>query len=236
MKLVVLTGCSRGLGYSLYRRILDEDSVQLICVSKNIADDQSAMLSECPNKLNFIQVDFGSSDKKEFGSFLENRIQELLSNDLYTQIIFINNSSVVEPIGMIGNLDSDDVRLAININFQAPIVISQILARISKQQSANLKVLNISSGAAKHPISGWPLYCSTKSAMVMFFDVMSKMDGCEIVHIDPGVLDTDMQATIRDQNKDNFPDVEAFVGLDKNGRLEKPSTVANRIVNEYILP
>lgn len=235
MKLVVLTGCSRGLGYALYHRLIEEDDVQLICISKNVAKDQSKALAVDVRNLDYIQADFGDSSTKEFESILQNRLEESVIGRSYTQIIFINNSSVIEPVGMIGNLDSDAVRLAININLQAPIIISQILARISKQHAVKLKVLNISSGAANHPISGWPLYCSTKSAMVMFFDVMSKMDGCEIVHLDPGVLDTDMQAAIRDKNKDDFPDVEAFVGLEASGRLEKPSTVASNIVNEYIL-
>lgn len=62
----------------------------------------------------------------------------------------------------------------------------------------------------------------------MFFDVMAKEEGGpDIRHIDPGIVDTNMQAVIRAAGR------ERFVALAEEGQLQKPEAVAERILREH---
>lgn len=231
-KLIVLTGSSRGLGHAIYQQLLEHKNAKLICLSRNVTAQQSSLIESEQNNFNFITMDLSSADDAEFESQLENKIRECVAHEAYNEIVFISNASVIDPIGKVGQLDTAAIKQATHINFLAPMLISQLLIRLAESLSVKLKIINISSGAAKHPISGWPVYCATKSAMVMFFDVMSSMPICEVIHIDPGVLDTQMQSQIRQSSQQDFPAVREFRDMQENGRLAAPSVVAKNIIEK----
>ena len=234
MKLIVLTGSSRGLGYAMYEQLRCKKGVRLLCVSRNITDDQSSLLAKSECSFSFIEKDFSNAGDDDFESSLGTQIEEMLGDAVFDEIIFISNSGIIDPIGMVGHLNNDEIKQALNVNFLAPVFISQVLVRLADKYSVKLKILNISSGAAKHAIAGWSLYCATKSAMLMFFDVMDRMPQCQVVHVDPGVLDTEMQKKIRHSNQDDFPEVQAFRTLQTKGQLVEPSVVAKDIIEKNI--
>ena len=235
MKLIVLTGSSRGLGNALYKELIDRDGIKVICISKNITEEQSDLLNTERDNFDFISADFSESDDPGFEKKIENGLQLKIAADEYTEVVFINNSGVIEPIGNIGHLDSREILMSMNINFLAPMLISQVLMRIIENMSIRLSIVNISSGAARNPISGWAIYCATKSAIMMFFDVVSKKQECKVVHVDPGVLNTDMQGVIREASSKDFPQVDAFKDLKNQGKLSDPALIAKDIVKKNVL-
>jgi len=232
MKLIVLTGSSRGLGYAIYEQLRGNENIKLLCISKNIIAEQSRLLKSGQHNFDFIEMDFTAASDPDFESIVEDKVRKSVGDEEYNEIVFINNAGVIEPIGMVGHLDSHVIKQTTNVNFLAPMLISQVLVRLTESLSVKLKIVNISSGAARHPISGWSVYCATKSAIMMFFDVMSEMPACDVVNVDPGVLNTDMQSQIRHASQDNFPGVNAFRDLQINGQLTDPSIVAKNIVEK----
>ena len=56
-----------------------------------------------------------------------------------------------------------------------------------------------------------------------------RADGISAVSIAPGIVDTDMQATIRSADKSDFPMVDRFIEFHKNGDLVSPDKVANTL-------
>jgi benzil reductase ((S)-benzoin forming) len=99
-----------------------------------------------------------------------------------------------------------------------------------------LTFVNISSGAANRPIAGWATYCSSKAFTKMFFDVLATQTknnpDIKIKTIDPGVIDTSMQQLIRNANNHDFPEQPIFRQLNEEGKLRKPSDVAEEIIKE----
>ena len=62
----------------------------------------------------------------------------------------------------------------------------------------------------------------------MFFNVAeSEYKQHRFFNIDPGVMDTGMQKSLRNSD---FPDVESFKGLQKENQLKQPSDVAHEIL------
>ncbi len=91
-----------------------------------------------------------------------------------------------------------------------------------------MSFVNISSGAANRAISNWSLYCSSKAFIQMFFNVAeSEYKQHRFFNIDPGVMDTNMQKSLRESY---FPDVQLFKNLKKEGKLKLPLTVAQEIL------
>ena len=99
----------------------------------------------------------------------------------------------------------------------------------------NLKqIINISSGAAHKPYYGWTVYCATKAAI----DMMTKTIALEqetvpnclkILAIYPGVVDTQMQAKIRESDKASFPSIDRFLDLKSTNSLANATTVGKQI-------
>ena len=54
-------------------------------------------------------------------------------------------------------------------------------------------------------------------------------DGISAVSVAPGIVDTDMQATIRSVSADDFPMVERFISFHENGDLVAPDDVAKSL-------
>ena len=54
-------------------------------------------------------------------------------------------------------------------------------------------------------------------------------NGVRIISVSPGVVNTDMQATIRGTAKEAFRDIDRFIELKNKGALSEPLTAARRI-------
>ena len=97
------------------------------------------------------------------------------------------------------------------------------------------KIISISSGAGKKAIDGWFAYCSSKAATdmqirVLNEDLRQNRYNIKARAIAPGIVDTEMQNTIRSQKVQNFSAVETFKDYYKNGDLRSPGFVANELI------
>lgn len=137
----------------------------------------------------------------------------------------VHNAAVLEPVDMLAKIKREDWRQAMAVNVEGPLFLTQSLLPYLDGG----RVLHISSGAAHHPYAGWGAYCTTKAALYMLLQVWR--EECREQNIRfgsarPGVVDTPMQALIRQTSAARFPRVERFVQLKQNGLLVSPADAA----------
>ncbi len=214
---VILTGTSQGLGLALYN-ILKTQNVNLVALSRRFLPEQYSDESNVEN-LHLIKVDLSDSSET---------INALSDIHFEDNVLFINNASKINPIEKIANIPAEDIINVIDLNFIAPAL---IINQIMKSRPRLLTVINISTGADNKVIDNWSLYCSTKAGLKMFLNVLDLENNINIIHIDPGVMDTNMQAIIR---KSNFKDLSYFKQLKSNCKLKSPDEVAYDIFESYI--
>lgn len=89
------------------------------------------------------------------------------------------------------------------------------------------EVAAITSSAARAGVANWSLYCAAKAGVEGYFRAL-KAEGVVTHLFEPGIVDTDMQALLRDTS---WPGAEQFVGYKNQGRLKSPGEVARRIFN-----
>ncbi len=99
-------------------------------------------------------------------------------------------------------------------------------------------IINISSGAGRHPIESWSTYCASKAALDMFSNVLNNEqeitnDGFKVFSVAPGIIDTKMQDEIRTANFNDFNGVNRFKDLKSNNQLSSPQEIAEQII--YII-
>jgi NAD(P)-dependent dehydrogenase (short-subunit alcohol dehydrogenase family) len=64
----------------------------------------------------------------------------------------------------------------------------------------------------------------------MALDEAHKPQGAKVCSLAPGVIDTDMQAQLRDADPDAFPDRQNFANLKTGGQLTSPQDAATRVL------
>jgi 3-oxoacyl-[acyl-carrier protein] reductase len=111
----------------------------------------------------------------------------------------VNNAGVIEPIDALVQSDPAAWGRSIEINLIGAYHAAR--ATLPRMLEAGKgTVINISSGAAHHPLEGWSAYCSAKAGLAMLTSAIALEcadAGVRVFGLSPGVTDTDMQAAIR---------------------------------------
>jgi benzil reductase ((S)-benzoin forming) len=223
MKLILLVGFSKGLGKAMFEQLLGSlqaGKVELLAIGRNT--------NKLPihESVTYLEVEL-------LNKYCWDSLLTCIPNNLESLDVFIN-AGVIEPIGVVGSLDNIQLENAITVNYTSPLKLINQLVFIQNKFNFFLNVYNISSGASSTPIEGWSLYCSTKAAFKMFLDVTRKeSEGrTAVTHIDPGVIDTDMQTTIRSKSSKDMKNVQQFIQLKDSNTLKSPKEAAIEVLEK----
>lgn len=222
--MAVVTGASRGLGRAVVESFLERD-IQVIGIARGYRES-------CEQRYRHIQADL--SDLQHVS-----RVTDLLVEEIRTlqptTIYVVHNASIIDPIERVGHQDADLISAAFHVNVLAPMLMTNELMRQLAEQGVQLVIVNVTSGAAERPISGWSVYNSTKAAINMHTQVAgleqnNSGSGHIVIAFSPGVMDTDMQETIRSAGEKAFRDVAQFRHYKESGNLRSPEEVGETLV------
>lgn len=113
--------------------------------------------------------------------------------------ILVNNAGIIGPIGRILDVSVEDWARNIDTNLTAAFHTTQLALRQMVERGAGT-IVNLSSGAAHRPQEGWSAYCAGKAGLAMLTRSVHLEygdQGIRIFGFAPGVVDTDMQGSIR---------------------------------------
>ncbi|OUS37757.1 short-chain dehydrogenase ['Osedax' symbiont bacterium Rs2_46_30_T18] len=215
MKLLIISGGSKGLGLALCKEY-QQHGFSIVEFSRTAPHPFS------------VSVDLSNS--KESANVIAKALAPLAAIE-WREIVVINNAGTLNPMGPASKKNRDHVIDNININFASGILfISEALGHF-QGHSGKKTLANISSGAALGGYPGWSLYCAAKAGMENFIASIALEQDLEsdpfcAINIGPGVIDTDMQASIRKAKAEDFPAVERFIDRKESGDLRPPETVA----------
>jgi benzil reductase ((S)-benzoin forming) len=232
MKYAIVTGASKGLGLAIAKTFLEE-KVGVFSISRTDND-------ELRNKAKLLDVPYEhfpcdlskENDLLNVCSNLNRHIGEKAVDELF----IVNNAGVVEPIERVGQFQPGDISWHYSINMIAPIIISNFFLH---QTKSPVTIMNITSGAAKRPMHGWSLYCSSKAAMDMFTETTAlELSNNSSIHtisaFSPGIMDTGMQGQIRSSSKSAFSEIDTFKQYKEEGKLRDPMVVGSAVVKRIV--
>lgn len=233
MLAAIVTGCSRGLGLSLTRQLLQQ-GYRVVGIARNPPTGLEPELDD--GRFCFIPADL--SDSTEAKTLID-RALDSLGHHRFERLCLINNAGVVTPMAQAGDYNPLQVNAALTINLTTPILLTNTFLGTASGLSPDLRILNISSGAAVNTIPGWGIYGASKAAIDHFCrHVALEQAGMEqparIAALYPGVIDTDMQSAIRMSNPKQFPQKPRFDALKRDGGLSSPEETARQIL-DYLL-
>jgi benzil reductase ((S)-benzoin forming) len=221
MHLYFITGSSSGLGKALAEQCLAEGHTVVGFSRSNVIVHEHYL---------HVSVDLGRQENLESFSF-----PEIGAIDSFNRIVLINNAAQIKPVKYIGKAETKDIITSFTLNLIATVVLTNSFLRTFETLNAEKLVINISSGAGKNPLDGWSTYCSAKAGLDMYTRVAAleremSGNGFKMVSIAPGVVDTLMQAEIRNTNQQDFSEVERFVDYKAKGVLVSAEEAASKIL------
>ena len=221
----LVTGASKGLGRSICD-ILASNGFTVIGIAR-----KSKELSSLENNLKKI-----NANSATFACDLSSENQIALTADKITSDFplihgLIHNAGIIGPVGSMFNVETNLWNETIQVNLLAVQQLTKLLYT-SMVKAQRCRVTTISSGAAVNSLESWSAYCTSKAGLEMWTRSLAdegSSHGISAVSVAPGIVDTDMQATIRSVSVDDFPMVERFIGFHNNGDLVAPDVVANSL-------
>jgi len=192
-KTALVTGASRGIGEAAAYELAEQGAnVFLTARSREAIEAISTKINEQGGKAAFLASDVS----RYFGvETVVNRCVETFG----ALDIFVQNAGVIDPIAKI--VDSDPIAWAktTETNLNAVYYGLRAALPIMLEQNSGL-IINISSGAAHHPLEGWSHYCAAKAGAAMLTECAHmETEGSNvcITGLSPGTVATDMQVRIK---------------------------------------
>ncbi len=215
MKLLLLSGGSRGLGSELYRWY--EESSWVVYE-----------FSRSAPHANSIEVDFSSPEEAHA---VFSRQFDQAAHQEWEEIHVIGNAATLYPMHPLSRIQPDELVANTHVNIASAMLFLSAAARAFQNHTCRKLLVNISSGAATKGYAGWSLYCGAKAALENVIRSVAEEQQHQphpftALNINPGLIDTSMQAEIRATSPDNFPDVQKFHKRQADGLLRPPAQVA----------
>ncbi len=150
------------------------------------------------------------------------------------RVTFLHSAGTLTPIGFAGEVDATAYRRNVVLNSAAPQILGDAFLRCAHDTPARCDLVFISSGAAHSVYPGWTSYCAGKAATDQWTRVagaeQARRGGrCRVLSVAPGVVATAMQEEIRATAARDFPDLDRFVALHREGALRRPEDAAQDI-------
>ncbi|MBU2862568.1 SDR family NAD(P)-dependent oxidoreductase [Reinekea forsetii] len=217
-KLLLLVGGSAGLGEALYSHYKNM-GYDIVEFSRSGQQPEHVFLdmSRKETAIDTIDLQFAQ-----------------LAKQPWQEIVLIINAAQIGPIGELAMSEPKQWWQNIEVNLTLPISIMGRFQTHFQAVEAPKNIAFVSSGAATSVIEGWSLYSATKAGVEHFIRVVaqeqsSKSNPITPVILNPGIMDTQMQATIRSSSEAQFSNVDWFKQAHETGQLASPATVAGNI-------
>lgn len=187
-KLVVITGCSSGIGKATARSLAAAGYRVIACVRK--VEDGERLLEAAPTSLDYMLCDINEVSQR---LALVERLAPLFSAETRPDFFAVINNAGVSPMAPIEMTSAEDFEHIFKTNVFSVVALIQDLLPYLKQSDS--RIVNISSGAGvlATPLSG--AYSMSKFSIEALSDILRvefKAFGIKTIVVEPGLINTDI--------------------------------------------
>jgi len=229
MHLSIVTGSSRGLGLAVTEQLLQRGHRVLA-----IARGETSLVVPAGGELLVWRADL--ADPMPVAARLQ---QWLAGHATPTSATLINNAGVVSTPGPLAEGDLAELSTAVRVGLESALLLTAAFLRATAAWPVPRKVVLVSSGLGRRAMAGSASYCAAKAGMDHLARAVALEEaerenagknGAKIVSLAPGIIDTDMQVTLRTADRTRFPEADRFLGFKTAGQLDSPATAAAKLL------
>ncbi len=224
MKYAIVTGGGTGLGRALALLLSMESDIEVLIIGRRL-EKLEEVKSINPDKIHVVQADISKKEGRE-------TVFSAIPRDAHVAYL-VHNACKLETKKLI-DVTEENWDEEISTNLKAPFFLTQKLIPCLRDGG---RILHISSGFAHRAGLGVGMYCIAKAALHMLYLALKQELVSSNIHVgslSPGLIDTNMQETLRNSSSETFPLHDQFVQFQMEGRLQSPIKVAT-FVREVLL-
>lgn len=214
---IVITGASAGLGAGMARWFGERGAGLGLCARR---------VPEAPGERTVAR----SADVTDLGSL--RRFTEAVGETLGPIDLWINNAAVLGPIVPQRDLDVGALLDHLEVNLGGVLNGTRAYIEHLGSFSHRGNLVNITSGLGQRGMAGASAYSAAKAGV----DRLTETAALEetgvlerVLAVSPGVIETDMQRTLRAQDPEVLHDLEYFQAREAKGEFNSPGWVAEHI-------
>lgn len=217
--LVWVSGHSSGLGKALAEHYIAE-ACSVIGISRRQWPAADGLAGQAALDL---------SDSAALAAYLDGSVFQTACRRAQ-RIILFNNAATLAPNRLSGRQGWRETAAAVALNIAAPLMLADAVAAFA-DGIRQIDIVHISSGAGRKAYAGWSVYGACKAALDRHALVLAeeRLPNVRIASLAPGVVDTGMQAHIRNSDAADFPLLPQFQALHEQGVLMSAQETAARI-------
>lgn len=193
-KVVVVSGGSKGLGFSICKALL-ADGYRVATFSRKSMPALEAAIAASGGNLYWEPVDI--SDEAQLAAFLRNTKEKL------GRIGYLVNSAGMANEGLLTMMKAKDISRMIQVNLEGAIMLAQGCVKQMMVGGFGV-IVNVSSVVGIRGFKGVAAYSATKAALDGFTRSLSKElgpVGIRVNSVAPGFMETDMTSELTEQQK-----------------------------------
>lgn len=218
-KVAVITGASRGLGAGIAEAARARGMSLVLC------SRSTPGLAEGP-AVRFVR---GDVSKPETHDAIVTQAEAH-----FGQIdLWVNNAGLLEPVGPLRDAAVEPLREHFDVNVLGAALGARAFLRHLHANDRRGVLENIASGAGRRVYEGWAAYCAGKAALDHLSRVIAseERDRVRVYAVAPGLIDSPMQAQVREHSRDQFPELEKFLTAHAEGTLTPPRTAGDQLIS-----
>ena len=213
--LVFISGASSGIGLAMARSV-PWSQTRVVDISRRGTPDFEHFRADLSDPADWPRV--GALFAREIAAFGGDRV------------VFVHSAGTLDPIGFAGEVDAEAYARQVLLNSASPQVLGDAFLRATREIGARRQMLIVGSGASRNVYEGWSAYCGGKAAADQWARTVGteqrRRGGCQILCIAPGIIETAMQEQIRATDTGDFPEVQRFRELRRDGLLRTAERAA----------
>jgi short-subunit dehydrogenase len=191
-KVIVITGASSGIGRAIALRLAPERTkLVLVARREKLLNSLAADVEKAGSEALVLPLDLRGRD----------HVQQMIrsTRDRFGRLDVLINNAAFGFYGSVESTSSDIVREIFDVNFEAPLLASQLAIPIMKAQGVG-HIINVSSVAGRRglPLAG--IYCATKFALHGISEALRvelQNSGIHVSIVSPAATETEFGDSIR---------------------------------------
>ncbi|MCL2023195.1 MAG: 3-ketoacyl-ACP reductase [Oscillospiraceae bacterium] len=216
----IVTGGTRGIGLGIASALL-EDGWSVIVTARKSSDEMTKLAEKYGEKVLFVSCDNAVPEQRE--NLVNTALERFGSIDL-----LVNNAGVAPRIRKdMLEITPEDYRYCMDINLEGTFFLTQRLGKTMAAQGAG-RIVNITSISSYTVSVNRAEYCISKaglSMMTRLFAARLAGDGVAVFEVSPGIIETDMIASVKEQYA-----AKIVGGLTPVPRLGQPQDIAGCVL------
>lgn len=193
-KTAIITGSARGMGFEA-AKALSENGYNVVLCARHSNADVNEFINNHPDSVLFVSDDISIEADRD-------KIIAAALEKFGTVDVLINNAGVapLERKDML-QITEKDFDYVMNINLKGTYFMAQSVAKIMQKQGGGY-IINTGSVSADTVSLNRAEYCISKSGIRMLtklFAVRLAPENIKVFEIQPGIIDTDMIASVKEK-------------------------------------